>query len=87
MRKSVFVSRLDKSVTEEDLQSYMKDKDRDIHDVKIMSHDEARFRSFKFSVADTVFERVLDAMIWPENCFVKQFYERKPTSGRWSRLS
>ncbi len=87
VRKSIFVSRLDKSVTEDDLKMYMKKKDIEIDDVKVMSHDEARFRSFKFSIANVSMDRVLDASIWPENCFVKRFYDRKVSGGRGVKLN
>ena len=46
-------------------------------DIAQMSHEDARCKSFRFFVSESMLDKVLDPSVWPENCFVKRFYERR----------
>jgi hypothetical protein len=48
-----------------------------IREIKRISKDEARFKSFKVTISRPDLPRVLQPDFWPEGVCVRRFYDRK----------
>lgn len=85
--KAVWVSRLAKSVTEEDIRDHitkstMASSNFTVHRLVKKDRDESalNFVSFKISVNLPDFEILNDPNVWPKNVMVREFVEIKPAT-------
>ncbi len=79
-KKSVFISRLHKDVTEEQLQHYIKTK-LDVNDAKIFKfnarNDWSEHSSFRIMTSVDSFKILLNSASWPIGVLLKEFVYRK----------
>ena len=76
-RKTVFVSRLGQSVTEENINRFLMDNNIQAANILQTSHEEARFKRVRFYVDDNTLTKALEPSLWPDNCYIKQFFESR----------
>ena len=76
----LFISRVDGDTTEADMAEYILELDVHIIDLKLISHIEARNKSFNLTVNKTDFYKLLDASLWPDGVKVGRY--RKPRNIR-----
>ena len=69
----IFVFRLDKEISSTDISKYLKDKEVSIRPVTQMSHKDAVYKSFKFTVLISHLNELLDEETWPEGVGVRRF--------------
>ena len=70
--RDVFIYRLSKRTTEEDIAEFMADNNMKPRAVTKVSHCESTFASFKVEVKASLLKTVLDPESWPENVCVRR---------------
>lgn len=72
----LFVSRLDKSVTEDNVLNFLKaEVDADYKVQKLTPKMEnANYASFKIGVPGAIYSQVMKPEFWPQNAFINKFY-------------
>ena len=66
--------RVDPEADCESLKEYLGTKSLDVRDIKHMSHDEARFKSFKVTLPASQLTVAFDCSTWPEGICVRRFF-------------
>ena len=74
--KWIFVSRLGRDVTEQDVKDYVKKKANSDCEVSKLTPKvaEANYSSFKVGVVETVYDSIMKPEFWPEHAFINRFY-------------
>ena len=75
--RDLFVYRVDKLVTDEDISSYLSDNGVEVRAIKLVSNSESRFASFKVELKVSDINKVLASDFWPEGICVRRFYTRR----------
>ena len=75
--RSLFVFRVDKSATTEDMRKHIEANEIMVRQIECMSHADASFKSFKVTVSVEDLEKIMDENIWPSGVNVRQFYQRR----------
>jgi len=77
--KNLFISRVDKTVSTEDMASFIRSKDIEIINLECVSHADARNKSFKLKVNKEDYVKLYDSHIWPEGICVRSFRQKRNT--------
>lgn len=89
-KKTVFISRLAFDTTTEDVDSFIKSKvgpNVDISTYKFVFSQPRSITSFKVTVTNDLFERILDPNFWPKYTLVREYiYRENPRSANIGRL-
>ncbi len=75
--RQLFIQRVRKEVTETDVKAYLVAKDFTVRDLVRMSHDDAKYNSFKLTVPVTEFEKLLEPDVWPSGVRIRRFREKQ----------
>ena len=75
--RDLFVYRVDKSVDASVLKEHVKENGFNIHSLKCVSHEEAKYKSFQLAVPLSEFSGLFDGKIWPEGICVRRFRPRQ----------
>ncbi len=57
--------------------TYIVAKDFTVCDLVRMSHDDAKYNSFKLTVPVTEFEKLLEPDVWPSGVRIRRFREKQ----------
>ena len=71
------VYKVHKNANENELKDFIISKGFTVVQFVCVSHDEAKYKSFKLSVPKDEFSRLLDGGMWPENILVRKFKSRQ----------
>ncbi len=63
--RSLFISRVDKSATEDHPRMYMEQSNVDIRELKCLSHSKSNFRTFKLTVPVNQWQLLIYSNRWP----------------------
>ena len=76
-KRDIFVYRLAKEVKEEDIVADLKEALPSVAvDVKKVSHEDAKFSSFRVICNADCLEQLMDDSVWPNGCRYRRFYQR-----------
>ena len=73
----IFVFRCDKETSCDRVKKYIEDNSTKVMDIKCVSSENARYRSFHVSVPRDSHDKVMDGEFWPEGVGVRYFKRRK----------
>ena len=75
-QKSLFISRVEKETTLDDLTSYINDLRLDVKvdKIELISHVNARCNSFRLDLSARDFEKLMNPDLWPDNTCVRRFH-------------
>ena len=71
--RHLFVYRVDKSVSEDDISEYLTGKSVSFRSIDSISNPDAIFKSFKLTVAVSQYRQLFDGTLWPEGVKVRQY--------------
>ena len=74
--RDIFVYRVEKEVTDIEIETYVNENGVELRNVKVVSHNEEKLKSFKLTVSIKDKPTVLDAAFWPQGVMVRRY--RKP---------
>ena len=74
--RDLFVYRVDKTVTADDMQRFLSDSGVTVSAIELVSKDCARNCSFRVTVPLTNLDRIFDPMVWPAGIGVRFFRRR-----------
>jgi hypothetical protein len=72
----MFVFRVDKMTSVNDLKDYIIGKGCEARDIIIVSHKDSHYKSFKVTVSVTDYINLMKPEIWPEGIMVRQYRVR-----------
>ena len=72
--RDIFVFRLDPSTTKADVESFLETENVG---VRQMSHESAKYKSFKVTIPTSKLQQLLNEEAWPEGIGVRRFYNAK----------
>ena len=81
-RSDIFVFRLDKETTSDEVKQYIQSKDIPVHSIDRTSREESVFSSFKVSVDSSNISVIMDEEFWPEGIGCRKFIRRRQPPGR-----
>ena len=76
----IFVFRLDPETEITAVKSHLTKKSVKFLDVECVSHDDARFKSFKVTILLSDFEKTMSADFWPTGVGCKRFWAPRNTN-------
>ena len=71
--RELFIYRVDHCCTEDALQSYIEDHRIEIRKIECVSNPNAKYKSFKLSVAASEFPKLFNDEIWPDGVKIRKF--------------
>jgi hypothetical protein len=71
--RDLFVFRTGKSTTEEDIKMHLLQKGTEVRDIKLVSHADSKFNSFKVTVCVSEVKRLMDAKNWPNGVGIRMY--------------
>jgi hypothetical protein len=74
--RDMFVFRVDKMTSVNDLKDYIIGKGCEARDIIIVSHKDSHYKSFKVTVSVTDYNNLMKPEIWPEGIMVRQYRVR-----------
>jgi len=78
--RNLFIYRVEKDTTEEDIEQYLVDNDISYRSISCMSNPNSKYKSFKLTVAVSHFSQLFDDSLWPNGVRVRPF--RPPNTSR-----
>lgn len=75
--RDFFISRAMKGTTVEKVREHLRCCDIDVRDLTVISHNEAKFTSFKLTVPISEISKVIDPDNWPTGINVRKYYNRR----------
>jgi hypothetical protein len=75
--RDIFVYRVSKETTESDIEEYMSENEITVRGVSTVSHDTAKFSSYKVEIKKSDLDRALKAEFWPIGVCVRRYYAPK----------
>ena len=72
-RRDIFVYRVEKEVTDIEIETYANENGVKLRNVKVVAHNEAKLKSFKLTVSIKDMPTVLDAAFWPQGVMVRRY--------------
>lgn len=83
----LFVFRINKDVTEDDIKQFLNDDGIQDSDIECVSHENANAKSFKVTLNSKDKDRVMSPDFWPDGVACRLFYERKSNENRRPSIS
>ena len=90
--RELFIQRVSKNTTTEDVKQYVTNKSFTVREICMMSHQDAKYNSFKITVPVSEFTKLFDPDLWPSGVRIRQFrthQSRKQddvdTTSQWRR--
>jgi hypothetical protein len=71
--RDLFIFRLDKGTNCAALETHVKDQGFTVREIKCVSHDDSKFKSFKLTVPKSQFAKLFDDSIWPSGVGVRKY--------------
>jgi hypothetical protein len=68
----LFIYRVEKNVSFNDMKNFLKNHVH-VEDLQIVSHEDARFKSFRLTVRQADVDKLFDEYFWPQNVGCKYF--------------
>ena len=80
-QRDIFLYRVNSRATCDDITKHINDENMNvtIHDLKCVSHQQAKFKSFRLKVDINDFTRLLDDSIWPRGVYVRKYISPRNT--------
>ena len=72
-QRDLFIYRVDKETTKEDLENYISQKHFKTISVEEKSHPSAKFKSFKVTIGVSQLKEMLNESVWPVGVGVRRF--------------
>ena len=69
----IFVFRVHRDVDGEEVKSFIKDEDIPVMDFRIISNREARMKSYKVTIRNHDYEKVMDVNFWPDGIACRRY--------------
>jgi hypothetical protein len=79
--RDLFIYRVHTQVDTESLEQYIKDKNFDVMDLKCVSREESKYKSFKLTVPVSQFAKLFDENLWPAGIRVRKFVSKRKFPG------
>ena len=73
----IFVFRLDPSSTKADVESFLETENVEVWHIEQMSHESAKYKSFKVTIPTSKLQQLLNEEAWPEGIGVRRFCNAK----------
>ena len=73
----LFVSRVYSDVSADDLKNFISEEGVKVHQIKIISREESRMKSFKVTIMTEDKENVMLDTLWPAGVACREFFERR----------
>ena len=73
-KRDLFVFRLDSQTSKLDIENHMKNIEIETCDIELVSHPNAKFKSFKMSVGVSNVQKALDENVWPEGVGIRRYW-------------
>ena len=77
----LFVFRLEKDTETKDVEDYLREHGLDYVNLRCVSNEESRFKSYKLTTDHKDSEQVLDASFWPNGVGCRKFISRRMVGG------
>ena len=71
--REVFIYRVDKEATCDELKQYVESGHVAVRDLVVMSHEHAMFKSFKLTISVADLSKIYDEDFWPDGIMVRRF--------------
>ena len=83
-QKSLFISRVDKETTLDDLNDYIADLRLDVNvdKIELVSHAKARCNSFRLDLSACDFEKLMNPDLWPDGTCVRRYHWPRPSGSK-----
>lgn len=79
-KTEVYISRLDPETSTEDITAFLNDRFPEIQCENGRSKFPGSYSSFKITINENNFERIMDPKLWPNGIYINKFFrKRKPT--------
>lgn len=75
--RDLFIYRVETSANVELLKSYLVSKSINVRELKCVSHDDAKFKSFRLSVPASEYRSLFNESLWPNGVCVRRFIPPK----------
>jgi hypothetical protein len=71
--RDLFIFRVDKSTLEADITNHLANHSVTIQTLECVSHQNAKYKSFKLSVPKSEYDKLFDENLWPEGIMIRKY--------------
>lgn len=76
-KRDLFVARIDPNTDDDQLKQFIGEKGLKVLKLERLSHDEAKYKSYKLTIPVDEMSKVFSEDMWPEGCEVRKFFQKR----------